>query len=104
MSKRFGYVMPLVWNVQTPDGRLLVQGEGKIFEGIRIHTGKTHLHTEGCLITGRQRGVDKVGNGEVYESQPAYDVLDAKIAAAEAANLEVWLTITRAPEAERAVC
>ena len=103
-SARFGYVMPLVWNVALAGGRLLVRGEGKEFEGIRAHTGRTHLHTEGCLVVGRQRGVDKNGDGEVYESQAAYDVFDAKIAAAEAAHKEVWLTITRAPEAERLVC
>lgn len=104
-SARFGYVMPIIWNVALPDGRLLVRGEGKEFEGIRVHTGNTHLHTEGCLITGRQRGLDvKTGDGIVYESQAAYDIFDAKIEASISRGVEVWLNITRAPESERAVC
>lgn len=104
MSKRFGYVMPLIWNVELPDGRLLVRGEGKEFEGIRAHTGKTHLHTEGCLIVGRQRGVDKNGYGEVYESPAAYDLFDHRLEEMLSRKAIVWLNVTRAPEAERAVC
>lgn len=98
-SPKFGRMMPLLWNVKTSDGRLLVQGDGKTFEGIRIHWGNKAPDTDGCLLTGRQRDLDAVELSRV-----AFDPVDAKIAQAEAELREVWITVKLATEGERALC
>ena len=59
------------------------------FTGIRIHPGNGADDTEGCLLPGRTRSVDFVG-----ESRLAFDQLFAWIAQAED---DVWLTITDEP-------
>lgn len=75
MSTRFKVEMPLLLNVPQ-------------FAGIRIHPGNTASDTEGCLLPGRKREVDKV-----LESRLAYDALFTKIKAAIAKGEKVCITI-----------
>lgn len=60
-SQRFKRDLPLVEHVPN-------------FEGIRIHPGNTSADTEGCLLVGRTKGTNFVG-----ESKAAFAALFAKI-------------------------
>ena len=60
-SKRFKRDLPLVENVPN-------------FQGIRIHPGNTSEDTEGCILVGRTKGTNFVG-----ESKAAFNALFAKI-------------------------
>lgn len=73
-SPRFKRLLPLLLDVPG-------------FEGIRIHTGNTADHTEGCLIPGR-----KV-LGAVVDSRKSYDILEAHIEHGLAVDGEVWIEI-----------
>lgn len=53
-SNRFKREMPLLLDVP-------------MFEGIRIHPGNTAADTEGCILVGRVKGSDRIG-----ESKAAY--------------------------------
>lgn len=64
------------------------------FEGVRIHPGNTAADTEGCLLPGRIRQVDKV-----LESTLAWTALFDKIKAALAKGEHVWITVELAPGA-----
>lgn len=75
MSQRFGVEMPLL---------LAVPG----FQGIRIHPGNTAGDTEGCLLVGRTRDVNWVG-----ESRLAYQALFMKLCAARDAGQQVFVTV-----------
>jgi len=74
-SPRFQVVMPHVLDVPG-------------FSGVRIHSGNRPEDTEGCILVGRTRAADLVG-----ESRAAYNALYAKLLAAqgrqEAITLEV---------------
>lgn len=61
MSTRFQRSMPLLLNVPN-------------FAGVRIHPGNTAEHTEGCILVGRTRSIDFVG-----ESRKAYTKLFEKM-------------------------
>jgi hypothetical protein len=74
-SQRFGRDLPLVENVPG-------------FEGIRIHPGNDAEDTDGCILVGRTKGVDFVG-----ESRAAFNALFAKIQKALAAGEKVTLEI-----------
>lgn len=74
-SKRFGRPMPHLLDV--PD-----------FEGIRIHCGNSEADTEGCILVGRTRGVDIVG-----ESRMAFNQLLPELERALAKD-RVWIRIT----------
>jgi len=61
------------------------------FEGIRIHPGNTHTHTEGCILPGLGHNAQGV-----TDSQRAYDRLLVQIDAALAAGEQVWIEISNA--------
>ena len=86
-SPKFGRVMPLIWNVQTPDGRKLVSGDGKIFEGVRIHWGNDQDDTEGCLLVGAKLAPVP---DRILESRVAFDRLFAKL---ERERDPIWLDV-----------
>jgi hypothetical protein len=71
-SNRFKRLMPLLLNVPN-------------FEGVRIHAGNTNHDTEGCILVGRTRGIDFIG-----QSRKAYDSLFKKMQEAK----EITLTIS----------
>lgn len=56
-SQRFARMMPHILNVPG-------------FSGVRIHPGNTAAATEGCILVGLQRGVDRI-----ISSRLAYDAL-----------------------------
>src|SRR5947207_1159331 len=60
-SNRFQKLMPLLLNVPN-------------FEGIRIHSGNTEDDTDGCILVGKTRETNFVGN-----SRSAFSALFAKI-------------------------
>jgi len=64
-SNRFKRLMPLLLNVPN-------------FEGVRIHAGNTNHDTEGCILVGRTRYKDFIG-----QSRKAYDKLFKKMQAAK---------------------
>ena len=72
-SNRFKRLMPLLLNVPN-------------FEGVRIHAGNTNHDTEGCILVGRTRGVDFIG-----QSRKAYDSLFKKM---QEAKEDITLTIS----------
>lgn len=63
-SQRFGKLLPLLLNVPN-------------FDGIRIHAGNTHLDTEGCILVGKSKHIDFIG-----ESREAFEALFNKLQAA----------------------
>lgn len=75
-SNRFKCLMPLLVDV-------------KGYAGVRIHTGNTADHTEGCLLTGKMTGLDFVGN-----SRDKYATLFKKLTEA-CAKEKVILTIIK---------
>ncbi len=89
-SPKFQRVLPLVWNIELPDGRKIVRSpDGRAtWEGIRIHSGNGPEHTEGCLLTG-----NLLATNRVLESILAFDHLFAKLATAVKAKKKIFLTI-----------
>ena len=75
-SNRFKVRMPLLLGVPQ-------------FTGVRIHPGNTDKDTEGCILVGKTRGVDFVG-----DSRLAYDALFANIDAALLNGEKVEIEIT----------
>lgn len=63
-SQRFGRLLPLFLNVPN-------------FEGVRIHPGNTAADTEGCILVGRTKKDNSIG-----ESRSAFDALFQKMKAA----------------------
>jgi len=70
-SNRFKRLMPLLLNVPN-------------FEGVRIHAGNTNHDTEGCILVGRTRSKDFIG-----QSRKAYDKLFKKMQAAKDISLTI---------------
>lgn len=64
-SNRFKRLLPLLLNVPN-------------FEGVRIHSGNTNHDTEGCILVGRTRGDNYVG-----QSRKAFDKLFKKMQGAK---------------------
>lgn len=71
-SNRFKRLLPLLLNVQN-------------FEGVRIHAGNTNHDTEGCILVGKTRSNDFIG-----QSRKAFDSLFTKMQKAK----EITLTIS----------
>lgn len=63
-SNRFKQFLPLLLNVPY-------------FIGIRIHSGNTAAHTEGCLLVGRTKTVNSIG-----QSRAAFNALFKKLSVA----------------------
>lgn len=76
-SNRFKKPLPLLLDVPG-------------FAGVRIHSGNTTAHTEGCLLPGNKRDAAK---GEVYESRDATNRLISLINAAIKKE-KVFITIS----------
>ena len=70
-SNRFKKLLPLLLSVPN-------------FEGVRIHPGNTNHDTEGCILVGRTKSKDFIG-----QSRKAFESLFAKIKEAK----EITLTI-----------
>ena len=71
-SNRFKKLLPLLLNVSN-------------FEGVRIHPGNTNHDTEGCILVGRTKSKDFIG-----QSRKAFESLFAKMKLAK----EITLTIS----------
>jgi hypothetical protein len=68
-SNRFKKLLPLLLNVPN-------------FEGVRIHPGNTNHDTEGCILVGRTRSKDFIG-----QSRKAFESLFAKMKLAKEITL-----------------
>lgn len=77
-SNRFKRDLPLLDNVSG-------------FEGIRIHPGNTDADTEGCILVGRAKSIDRI-----YNSRDAFDTLYSKILAAWMNHEPIEITIKAA--------
>lgn len=75
-SNRFKKVMPLLLHVEG-------------FEGVRIHAGNTAENTEGCILVGKSKMVDFIGN-----SRAAFDAFMPILQSGLEAG-KVILTITK---------
>ena len=71
-SNRFKKLLPLLLNVPN-------------FEGVRIHPGNTNHDTEGCILVGRNKSKDFIG-----QSRKAFESLFARMKVAK----EITLIIT----------
>lgn len=71
-SNRFKRLLPLLLDVPN-------------FEGVRIHAGNTNHDTEGCILVGRTRSKDFIG-----QSKKAFDSLFIKMQKAK----DITLIIT----------
>jgi len=74
-SPRFKKKLPLLKNVPG-------------FTGIRIHAGNTATDTAGCLLPGRVKGVDRVG-----QSRLAFNALFKKLQQAKEAKKKILIKI-----------
>lgn len=74
-SNRFKRDMPQLMNVPG-------------FDGIRIHAGNDASSTEGCLLVGKAKSVDRI-----YNSRDAFDTLYSKILAAWVNHEPIEITV-----------
>ena len=74
-SNRFQVRMPLLLHVPQ-------------FVGVRIHPGNTDKDTEGCILVGKTRGADFVGDSRIAYNALFSD-LDAALLAGEKIEIEI---------------
>jgi hypothetical protein len=79
-SNRFKKILPLLLEVEN-------------FEGVRIHSGNTDADTEGCILVGKTRGEDSIGNSKI-----ALNDLVQKITLAIERKEEVEIEILKGSE------
>jgi hypothetical protein len=70
-SRRFKRLLPLLLNVPN-------------FEGVRIHPGNTNHDTEGCILVGKTRSKEYIG-----QSRKAFDKLFKKMQKAKDITLVI---------------
>lgn len=70
-SNRFKRLLPLLIDVPN-------------FEGVRIHSGNTNHDTEGCILVGKTRSLDFIG-----QSRKAFDSLFKKMQEAKNITIEI---------------
>ena len=80
MSPRFKKILPRLANVPG-------------FDGVLIHSGNTSKDTEGCILVGKTRSKDFVG-----QSREAFAILDEKIKASSCNGEKISITIIRQPK------
>lgn len=74
-SNHFKRDLPLLMNVPN-------------FEGVRIHSGNVAADTEGCVLVGRTKDIDRINN-----SRDAFDSLYAKLLAAWFRKEPITITV-----------
>lgn len=75
-SNRFKCLMPLLVDVPA-------------YSGVRIHTGNKAADTEGCILVGKTKGLDFIGN-----SREEYQILYNKLSQASQKE-KMYLTIIK---------
>lgn len=86
-STRFDRLLPLIYNTDTWS---VSDGFGASWIGIRMHNGVNHLNTDGCVLTGYEKGIDCL-------AQPAADDLVKVLLEKYGENKEFEIEIINRP-------
>ncbi len=63
------------------------------YDGVRIHSGNTAADTDGCILLGQVRALDK---NQVFQSHDAYNAFFPKLQAAIDRKEPVYITVAAA--------
>jgi hypothetical protein len=74
-SARFKRALPLLLNVPN-------------FAGIRIHPGNAPKDTEGCILVGRTKSADFIGESRVV-FEPLFALIDSALSRGEKVEIEI---------------
>lgn len=85
--KRYGIKFP-----EFHKGMLILENVPK-FQGILIHMGNNDDHTSGCILLGMTANNNKLGDGQVLNSEQAYRLVYPKIANAIIQKIPVTITV-----------